>query len=233
MTEVLSLLNFIAITWSMEVLRVFGLLRWSVSGKENLPPRPQGIVLVVNHIQWHDIPFIGWALPLSHRPWWLAKVEIVNSVFGWWFHMMHVIPVRRGQRDIQAIDRAADAARSGKVVIIFPEGTRSHDGKLLQGRGGTARIALRAGVPIVPMAITGTQKSVWFSKRHITIGEPYYPEVRGTDGNLDKIPAPEMARLTNEIMLKIAALLPSEYYGYYTDMMQDEVTRQNNQASSV
>ncbi|MFM2308175.1 MAG: hypothetical protein RLY87_295 [Chloroflexota bacterium] len=221
MMEVLSLLNFIAITWSMEVMRTFGLLRWSVSGKENLPPRPQGMVLVVNHIQWHDIPFIGWALPLSHRPWWLAKVEIVNSVFGWWFHMMHVIPVRRGQRDIQAIDRAADAARAGKIVIIFPEGTRSHDGKMLQGRGGTARIALRAGVPIVPMAITGTQKSVLFSKRHLTIGTPYYPEVRGTDGNLDKIPAPEMARLTTEIMVKIAELLPVAYHGFYAETMNE------------
>jgi 1-acyl-sn-glycerol-3-phosphate acyltransferase len=228
MIEVLSFLNFIAITWSMEVMRTVRLLTWSVSGKEHLPPRPQGMVLVVNHIQWHDIPFIGWALPLSHRPWWLAKVEIVNSVFGWWFQMMHVIPVRRGQRDIQAIDRAADAARSGKVVIIFPEGTRSHDGKMLQGRGGTARIALRAGVPIVPMAITGTQKKVFFSTRHITIGKPYYPEVRSNDGNLDKIPAPEMARLTNEIMIKIAELLPAEYHGYYADMMLEHNAQQES-----
>lgn len=228
MMEVLSLLNFIAITWSMEVMRTFGLLRWSVSGKQNLPPRPQGMVLVVNHIQWHDIPFIGWALPLSHRPWWLAKVEIVNSVFGWWFHMMHVIPVRRGQRDIQAIDRAADAARAGKIVIIFPEGTRSHDGKMLQGRGGTARIALRAGVPIVPMAITGTQKGVMFSKRHLTIGAPYYPEVRGTDGNVDKIPAPEMARLTTEIMVKIAELLPAEYHGFYEETMKGHPAQSDN-----
>jgi 1-acyl-sn-glycerol-3-phosphate acyltransferase len=92
---------------------------------------------------------------------------------------------------------------------------------MLQGRGGTARIALRAGVPIVPMAITGTQKKVFFSTRHITIGKPYYPEVLGTDGNLDKIPAPEMARLTNEIMIKIAEQLPGEYHGYYAEMMQE------------
>ena len=219
MMDFFSLLNFISITWSLEVLRTFGLLRWTVSGKENLPPRPQGMVLVVNHIHWHDIPFIGWALPLSHRPWWLAKVEIVNSAFGWWFHLMHVIPVKRGQRDIQAIDRCADAARSGKVVMIFPEGTRSRDGKMLQGRGGTARIALRAGVPIVPMAITGTQSKLLFSTRHLTIGKPYYPEVRGTDGNTEKIPAPEMARLTEEIMLKICELLPPEYHGYYAEAM--------------
>lgn len=219
MMDFFSLLNFISITWSLEVLRTFGLLRWTVSGKENLPPRPQGMVLVVNHIHWHDIPFIGWALPLSHRPWWLAKVEIVNSAFGWWFHLMHVIPVKRGQRDIQAIERCADAARSGKVVMIFPEGTRSRDGKMLQGRGGTARIALRAGVPIVPMAITGTQSKLLFSTRHLTIGKPYYPEVRGIDGNTEKIPAPEMARLTEEIMLKICELLPPEYHGYYAEAM--------------
>ncbi|MFN7470228.1 MAG: hypothetical protein ACK5S9_01075, partial [Roseiflexaceae bacterium] len=69
--------------------------------------------------------------------------------------------------------------------------------------------------------------------RHITIGTPYYPEVRGTDGNLDKIPAPEMARLTNEIMLKIAASLPTEYHGFYTEMMQEQSAQQTNQGQSA
>jgi 1-acyl-sn-glycerol-3-phosphate acyltransferase len=219
--EMLSLLNYMAITSFCELCRRLGLLKWSVSGIENLPARPQGMILVANHIHWHDIPFIGWGLPWSHRPWWLAKVEIVNSVFGAWFTMRQVIPVRRGQRDLQALDRSAEVARNGGIVVIFPEGTRSLDGKLLQGRGGTVRIALRAGVPIVPVAIEGTQRKFWFSKRHLTIGQPYYPEVTqgnvSSDGSVVRIPTPEMNRLSDEVMVRIARMLPAEYHGYYAE----------------
>lgn len=217
----LSIINFVAITSFIGICNKLRLLNWRVIGTENLPARPQGMVLVCNHIQWHDIPLIGWGLPLSHRPWWLAKVEIVNSLFGRWFKMMQVIPVKRGQRDIQAIDRAADCARNGGVIVIFPEGTRNHTGEMLQGRGGTARIALRGGVPIVPMAIVGTQRKFWFSERQLIIGKPYYPEVREGDANNEKIPANEMSRLTNEIMFKICELLPPEYHGHYRESMQE------------
>ncbi len=214
----LSFINYFLIISFIEVCNWFRLLTWTVSGRENLPPRPQGLILAVNHVHWHDIPLIGWAVPLSHRPWWFAKVDLVDGVFGKWFMMMQVIPVRRGQRDIQAIERAAERVAQGAVLVIFPEGTRGFSGKLQQGRGGTARIALRANAPIVPVAITGNQKKFWFSKRHIHFGKPYIPEIR--DGNIDKIPAPEMARLTNEIMLHIAELLPADLHGYYADAMQ-------------
>jgi len=91
---------------------------------------------------------------------------------------------------------------------------------MLQGRGGTARIALRGGVPIVPMAIVGTQRKFWFSKRQLIIGKPYYPEVREGDPTSEKIPASEMSRLTDEIMLKMCELLPPEYHGHYREKMQ-------------
>ena len=214
----LSFINYFFIISFIEICNRLHLIKWSVSGRENLPARPQGLILAVNHVQWHDIPLIGWAVPLSHRPWWFAKVDLVDGIFGKWFTMMQVIPVRRGQRDIQAIERAAERVADGAVLVIFPEGTRGFDGKLQQGRGGTARIALRAHAQIVPVAIIGNQKKFWFSTRHIHFGKPYTPEIR--EGNLDKIPAPEMARLTNEIMIHIAELLPPELHGYYAEMMR-------------
>lgn len=217
----LSFINYFIIISLIEICNRLRLINWRVSGRENLPPRPQGLVLACNHVQWHDIPMIGWGLPLSHRGWWFAKVEVVDGLFGKWFTLMQVIPVKRGQRDIQAIDRAAEKARDGAVLVVFPEGTRSFDGKLQQGRGGTARIALRAGVPIVPMAFVGNQRKFWFSKRHLIIGKPYYPTV--SDTNSDKIPANEMARLTTEIMVHIGALLPAEFYGVYTNEISEYV----------
>ncbi len=209
----LSFINYFVIISLMEICNRLRLIDWRVSGRENLPPRPQGLVLACNHVQWHDIPMIGWGLPLSHRGWWFAKVEVVDGLFGKWFTMMQVIPVKRGQRDIQAIDRAAEKVKEGAVLVVFPEGTRSFDGKLQQGRGGTARIALRAGAPIVPMAFVGNQRKFLFSKRHLIIGKPYYPTV--SDPSSDKIPANEMARLTAEIMIHIGDLIPAEFHGYY------------------
>ncbi|MCX6016663.1 MAG: lysophospholipid acyltransferase family protein [Chloroflexales bacterium] len=217
----LSFINYFIIISLIEICNRLRLINWRVSGRENLPPRPQGLVLACNHVQWHDIPMIGWGLPLSHRGWWFAKVEVVDGLFGKWFTLMQVIPVKRGQRDIQAIDRAAEKVRDGAVLVVFPEGTRSFDGKLQQGRGGTARIALRAGVPIVPMAFVGNQRKFWFSKRHLIIGKPYYPTV--SDTNSDKIPANEMSRLTTEIMVHIGALLPAEFYGVYTNEISEYV----------
>ena len=71
--------------------------RWTVIGAEHLPPRPQGFVLASNHINWTDIHILGAALPLSHRPWWLAKIELFNGRFAtWWLREMQVIAVRRG-----------------------------------------------------------------------------------------------------------------------------------------
>ena len=215
--HMLSFINYFLIISFIEICNRLRLLTWSVSGRENLPPRPQGLILAVNHVHWHDIPLIGWAVPLSHRPWWFAKVDLVDGIFGKWFTMMQVIPVRRGQRDIQAIERAADRVAQGAVLVIFPEGTRGFDGKLQQGRGGTARIALRANAQIVPVAIIGNQRKFWFSTRHLHFGKPYTPEIR--DGNIDKIPAPEMARLTTEIMIHIAQLLPPELHGFYAEEM--------------
>jgi 1-acyl-sn-glycerol-3-phosphate acyltransferase len=71
-------------------------------------------------VQWHDIPTIGWGLPLSHRGWWFAKVEVVDGLFGKWFTMMQVIPVKRGQRDIQAIDRAAEKSQRRRGTRRIP-----------------------------------------------------------------------------------------------------------------
>ena len=75
----LSFINYFVIISLMEICNRLRLIDWRVSGRENLPPRPQGIVLACNHVQWHDIPMIGWGLPLSHRGWWFAKVEVVDG----------------------------------------------------------------------------------------------------------------------------------------------------------
>lgn len=198
--------------------RLIGWWRWRVEGRENLPSRERGgMIIAMNHISWVDIPVVGSLVPFSHRLSWLGKAEIfAHPVSGWFFRTMNVIPIRRGKRDIAALDASVEALRAGAVLLIFPEGTRSRSGVLQAGRGGAVRLAMQAGVPIVPTAVIGTERGAWgtFSFRPVQLrfGSPYYVN-QTSDG---KIPPALMDQLTTEMMQRIAALLPEEQRGAYT-----------------
>lgn len=192
---------------------------WKVEGKENLPPRGQGMILAVNHLNWTDIHILGASLPLSHRPWWIAKIEMfLNRAITWWLREMQVIPIKRGKRDTAAMDASETALREGGVLVVFPEGHRSREGGLLEGRGGAVRLAVRTGVPIVPIAIWGTEnglKGAALRKPiHVKIGKPFY--MSAPNG---KIPWDRMNELTETMMLSLAELLPAEYWGFYRERM--------------
>ncbi len=201
--------------------RLIGLLRWRLLGRELLPPREAGgMIIVMNHINWLDIPVIGALLPFEYRLSWLAKSELfAHPIAAWWLRQMNVIPIRRGKRDLAALDTATDALKAGAVLLIFPEGTRSPSGVLQPGRGGAIRMAMQSGVPIVPLAITGTEHGVSGSLLRrpvvLSIGRPYV--IAPTpDG---KLPPSLMDQLTGEMMLHIAALLPEERRGSYAPLL--------------
>lgn len=202
--------------------RLLGLLRWRLVGGANLPPRTAGgMVIVMNHIHWLDIPVIGTLLPFEYRLSWLAKSELfAQPVVAWWFRQMNVIPIKRGKRDLAAMDAVIDALKAGAVLLIFPEGTRSRSGVLQSGRGGAIRMAMQSGVPIVPVAIIGTEGGFRGALRRnpveLTIGKPYL--IAPTpDG---KIPPALMDQLTAEMMLHIAALLPEDHRGAYAPLLE-------------
>lgn len=193
---------------------------WKIEGKENLPPRGQGMILAVNHINWTDIHILGASLPLSHRPWWIAKIEMfLNRAITWWLREMQVIPIKRGKRDTAAMDASETVLREGGVLIVFPEGHRSRDGGLLEGRGGAVRLAVRTGVPIVPIVLWGTEnglKGAALRKPiHVKIGKPF--TMSAPSG---KIPWDRMNELTESMMLHLAELLPAEYWGFYRERME-------------
>jgi 1-acyl-sn-glycerol-3-phosphate acyltransferase len=214
----LGALMYFCIWLPLQFCRLFW-WNWNVEGRENLPPRGQGMILAINHLHWLDIPIIGASLPLSHRPSWIAKVEIfINRVIAWWFREMMVIPIKRGHRDMTALVAAEDALKRGAVLIIFPEGHRSRTGGLLEGRGGAVRLAVRTGCPIVPIAVWGTEVGLKGAALrrplHFRIGKPYTIDMRG-----ERIPWDRMNELTEEMMLRIAALMPSQYWGFYQDRL--------------
>ncbi|MFQ3662480.1 MAG: lysophospholipid acyltransferase family protein [Chloroflexaceae bacterium] len=197
--------------------RLIGWFRWQVEGLERLPPRQAGgMVIVMNHIHWMDIPVVGTVLPLRYRLSWLAKAELFrNPLVGWFLRLMHVIPIQRGKSDAAALDAAARALRNGAVLLVFPEGHRSRTGVLQPGRGGAVRLAMQAGVPIIPCAVQGTEKGLWGTLRRepvmVQIGEPY--TVEAFPGA--QVPADQMEQLTANMMCRIAAMLPAAWRGPY------------------
>jgi 1-acyl-sn-glycerol-3-phosphate acyltransferase len=204
----------------IHTFRRIGWWRWSIEGLEQLPPREAGGMLIaMNHVHYMDIPAIGAMLPFRYRLSWVAKSELFrNPIAGWWFRQMQVIPIKRGRRDLAALDTMADALRDGAVLLIFPEGTRGKTGVLREGRGGGVRLAMQAGVPIVPVAITGTEHGLkgTLLRRPVRlhVGAPYL--VPPTPDN--KIPPELMDQLTNEMMGRIAVLLPPERRGFYAQL---------------
>jgi len=132
--------------------------RLRVSGVDNIPVSG-GVIIAPNHISNLDPPVIGCALPDNRRIRFMAKIELFkNPVVRWVVTALGAFPVRRGMADRTAIRNALALLEEGGTVGIFPEGTRSKTGVLGRAEPGLGMIAVKAGVPVVPCAVTGTNK---------------------------------------------------------------------------
>ncbi|MHB1323428.1 MAG: lysophospholipid acyltransferase family protein [Coriobacteriia bacterium] len=182
------------------------LFRTRVTGAENIPGG--GALLAGNHVSYMD-PVLLWCA--SPRPvHFMAKRELWESpVIRWLLPRLWGFPVNRGEADRAAITTATSLLSSGELVGVFPEGSRSSDAnaELGEAHGGAAFIALRAGVPVVPVAFTGTEK-VWprgrtlprLARTAIRIGAPVLPaEVLPQGGRKERVEA-----LTRLVMERIA-----------------------------
>jgi 1-acyl-sn-glycerol-3-phosphate acyltransferase len=172
------------------------LFRLQASGVENIPPEA-GFVLAANHTSNFDPWPLGLPLFPRRQLRFMAKSEL------YWFPLTPVLnaagafPVRRGERDLEAIQTAVDLCRAGEVVVMFPEGTRRRKGlrKKHQARPhtGAARIALEAGVPLVPAAVNGTDRLARLGPLRVAFGKPLAPE--GTPNELTERLMVEIERL--------------------------------------
>ena len=151
------------------LLRVlFRLLnRWEVSGREHVPPQG-GVLLIANHTSYADPPIVGAACPRPVH--FMAKAELFGiPVLGWLIRRTHAFPVRRTAADRGALRRGVRLLRQGKVLLVFPEGTRSSDGRLGPFEQGAAFIALASGAEVVPLGIDGADHLL---PRHTPIPRP-------------------------------------------------------------
>ena len=147
--------RYVAPAWCRAMLAAAG-VRVEVEGWDRVP-RDGRCVFVANHQSNLDIVVLGSVLP--HEVLWLAKRELFRiPVFGTTMRAVGYLPVDRGRRDEAraSIDAAARAVREGSPVILFPEGTRSRDGRLLPFKLGFVHLAATAGAPVVPLVLRGT-----------------------------------------------------------------------------
>lgn len=131
-----------------------------VEGVERVP-RDGAVILIGNHISWLDPIFLAcWLTPATGRAInWMGKAEALRwPLVGAFLRVNGVFGVRRGTADLEAFRLAEGVLRSGHVLGIYPEGTRSRDGKIGTFRDGAALLALRSGAAVVPVAVSGTDE---------------------------------------------------------------------------
>ena len=191
--------------------------RWEVRGQHHVPA-DGAVVLVSNHLHLIDPGLVMGSSPRRPHP--MAKRELFETpLIGWTLWAMGAFPVRRYSADIGALRAARNILRRGEPVLMFPEGTRSLDRCLHPALPGAAMVALLAGAPIVPVAVTGTEDITfpgiffrWLRRRrpHLVVefGEPF--ELAS-----DVADARNAEQATDLMMRHVAALLPEQYRGAY------------------
>lgn len=190
-----------------------------VFGLEHLPLG--GVVITTNHNSRMDPPLIFLTLP-SDRKMTVFNADSYrrNPFFRWILELVDVIWVSRGATSPSTIKAAIQALRGGSILGIAPEGMRSTTGALIEGKTGAAYLALAAGVPVVPCALTNTDKLGGAMRhfRHITLTVTFGPAfMLAEPGKRARTDPEKLEEAATEIMCRIAAVLPPEYRGLYAD----------------
>ncbi|NLE79059.1 MAG: 1-acyl-sn-glycerol-3-phosphate acyltransferase [Rhodococcus sp.] len=210
---------------------LLGLLgRPSVKGLENIPAEG-GAILASNHQAVLDSFYLP--LVVNRRITFLAKSEyftgtgLKGAFQRWFFTVVGQVPIDRTGADAaqDALNAGLRVLDQGKLLGIYPEGTRSPDSRLYKGKTGMARLALESGIPVIPVAMIGTEKvnpigsRIWRpAKVTIKIGEPIdFTRFEGMGGNRFVERA-----VTDEVMYKLMKLSGQEYVDIYAASLKNE-----------
>ena len=191
------------------------LARWSVEGKDLVPPGGP-FILACNHLSNADPPFL--AASLRRRLNFLGKSGLFsNPISSFLIRSVGVQPLDDRGLNLVALRWVLERLRQGDAVALFPEGTRSRTGAMGRANPGIAYLATKSQATILPVAITGTENIPGFwrialplCRVSVTVGTPFALPV--IEGRIDR---DLLEHLTDTIMHRIAVLLPPEYRGYY------------------
>jgi len=192
--------HWFAVHWAKMILATGG-VRVEVEGAEHIDPS-QAAVYVANHLSALDIPVLYSSIPGQFRI--MAKRELFRYPFmGWHLTRSGQIPIDQGdaRASLRSLNRASESLRHGMPLAIFPEGGRSHDGRMRSFMGGAFYMAIKAKAPVVPITLIGTYELLPINSFHLIpgrvrmiIGEPI-----STQGMLPKQMDELAARVREEM----------------------------------
>lgn len=172
----------------------------TVKGKENIP-KEGAVILAANHLSNWDPPLVGTFIP-RHLAYMakeeLFKVPILKNIL----ENVHTFPVKRGASDRAAIKTALQMLEAKECICMFPEGTRSKDGKLREFKKGSLKLATMAKAPVVPVSINSAYRAYEIDRKFkpiditVTFGEPIYTD------NLTREEEKELMEKVRGIVLK-------------------------------
>ena len=186
-------------------------------------PATGPLILASNHVNFLEaVIFFTYTPPRPITA--IAKVETWDSpILGPLFSLWGAIPIKRGEADRAAYEASLGALKDGKILAILPEGTRSNDGRLQKRQPGIVLLAARSNAPIQPGVVYGHEK-FWpnFRRLHrteifIKVGEPFKLKTEGMSFDRDT-----RQKMADEVMYRMAELIPEEYRGLYSDLSQSD-----------
>lgn len=175
-------------------------------GRDNIPKKEQ-VIYASNHRTNADPPLVGCGARGKYA--FMAKEELFkNKLFAWLIRSLGAFPVSRGKGDTAVLDTAVERLEKGRSLMIFPEGTRSKDGKVHRGHSGAAVISARSGKVIIPVGIVFGEKLKFRTKVTVKYGEPIRP---GDYVDDPENPNPrQLVKLKNKYMEEIKRLVEGE-----------------------
>jgi 1-acyl-sn-glycerol-3-phosphate acyltransferase len=217
------------------------IFRPDAEGTENVPEEG-GAILASNHLSYSDWLFMPLTIP--RRVTFVAKAEYFTTpgLKGWlqktFFSGAGQVPLDRsgGRASEGAIATGLKILSAGELFGIYPEGTRSHDGRLYRGRTGVARIALESKVPVIPCAVIGTNVVAppgkiygRYTRPHIRFGRPLdFSRYQGMEGDRYVLRS-----ITDEIMYEIMQLSGQEYVDVYATKAKEDAQRAKDEAQKA
>ena len=180
-------------------------------------PRDGPLIIVTNHVHIPEIPTLYTRLlPRKVHGMALAERVLDNNIVGGILRMFGTIPVWRGEADLNALRRGIKILKDGGMILLDPEGTRSHNGCLQKGRPGAVLMALHSGAPLLPVVHYGSEKYAENLKHlHRTdlkyvVGKPFRVNAGG-----QQVTSSLRQHMIDEVMFQMASLLPPQYRGAY------------------
>jgi 1-acyl-sn-glycerol-3-phosphate acyltransferase len=182
-------------------------------------PKSGPLIVYSNHTGSIEVPLLY--AHLQPRP--VTGIAKVETWDGWFmrylFNLWGAIPIRRGEADMEAMRKSLEALEQGYILAIAPEGTRSKSGVLIKAYPGIVTLALRSSAPLLPVVHWGGErfsknfKSLKRTDLYIRVGEPFK-----LDPGNERVTREVRQKMVDEMMYRLAALLPERYRGAYADL---------------